>query len=262
MDPERYCRRLGVEADSVRPDLGSLERLQFAHATTVPFETLSITGLPGEDEGDGVELSESAVLEKIVERGRGGFCYELNGAFGWLLDRLGFQTRRVVGRVLNDGAARPPANHLATVVELGQPYLVDVGLGAPRMRAPLSLAGEPRTGGDGTEWRVTDSDRPDADFLVQLRRVDEREWSDRYVFRDVPRALGYVEATCEYLQSAPESPFTGDPVVVRSTPTGHVKLTPETLTRYDAGDERERPVEDGAFRALLSETFDLRYDAG
>jgi len=55
----------------------------------VPFENLDIhRGVP-------IVLSVPAFYEKIVTKRRGGYCYELNGLFAWLLaERHGLEDRR------------------------------------------------------------------------------------------------------------------------------------------------------------------------
>ena len=263
MDPERYLARIGLDSsDASNCDHETLSRLQRAHVTTVPFETLSVTGDPirADHDGEGVSLELPDLYAKLVDRRRGGFCFECNGLFGWLLSELGFDVERVAAMVVgDDGDPSPPANHLTHLVSLDQRYIVDVGLGIPTMRCPLPLDGTPRTDMVGVEWRVAESERPDSDFVTQYRQPDEEEWTDRYVFRDAPRELGYFEATCEYLQSAPESPFTGAPVAIIATERGHLKLTPDKLSRIEDGEERERAVAPGEYHNLLESKFGVRY---
>ncbi|HMB49365.1 MAG TPA: arylamine N-acetyltransferase [Natronoarchaeum rubrum] len=268
MDPADYLDRIGVDPAGV--DLGTvasggadretLERLQRAHVTSVPFETLAVAGDPfGERDGEGVSRAYPDLYEKLVERERGGFCYELNGLFGWLLAELGYDPDRVAAMVLGDDGPLPPANHLAHVVDLDRRYLVDAGLGVPSMRRPLPLDGETRTDAAGVDWRVVESDRPDADFLTRFREPGDESWSDRYVFRDRHREREYFAATCEYLATAPESPFTDEPVVARSTDRGYAKLSPDSLTRVVDGEERERSVDPEEWHDLLASEFGIAY---
>lgn len=258
MDPQRYLDRLEVDPETVHePTHSALAALQRAHVHSIPFETVAVAGHPHEDRGGvGVSLELSAMFEKLIEAERGGFCYELNGSFAWLLEELGYDVERVAGAVLQDGVPEPPANHLTTIVTLDRRYVVDVGLGVPPMRRPLPLDGTARTDEAGVTWRAVESDRPDADYLTQYRVGDE-PWTDRYVFRTVPRELSYVEATCEYLTSAPESPFTGEPVLSRATSAGYVKLDADTLTRLIDGQERTESVAAGNWDDVAREQFDL-----
>ncbi|WP_267640549.1 arylamine N-acetyltransferase family protein [Haloarchaeobius amylolyticus] len=264
MEATGYLRRIGLEPDSIyEPDLATLARIQQAHVTSVPFETLSITGHPHrEDAGEGVSLSLPDLYEKIVDRRRGGFCFELNGLFGWLLAELGYERDRVASMMLSDdGDPSPPANHHTNVVTLdGRRYVVDVGMGIPVLRRPLPLDGEELTDEVGVDWRVGESDRPDADYVTQYRKPGEDDWSNRYVFRDVPRELSYFEATCEYLATAPESTFTGDPVVSIATGTGHRKLTRETVTRSWGAELEEEAVSETDWDEVLQNEFGIALD--
>lgn len=261
MDSDRYLARLGVDpAEAWPPTFETVERLQSAHVRTVPFETLSITGTPdGDRAGEGVSLQLPALYEKLVKRERGGFCFELNGLFGWLLSELGFDVDRVAACVLDDdGDPRPPANHHALLVAFERPYVVDVGLGLPKMRRPVPL--EDHTGSDsvGIAWRTVESDRPDADYVMQTRRSDGT-WSDRYIFTTDSRQLSYFAATCEHLATAPESTFTGDPTVNVGTEGGYKRLTPETFTEVTGGEKRERAVAPETYRDTLESEFSIRF---
>ncbi len=82
-----YLLRIGVERPG-SADAPALRSLHRAHQMTVPFENLSIH-LP-----EPISLGADDLIDKIVVRRRGGFCYELNGAFALLLQALGFQVRR------------------------------------------------------------------------------------------------------------------------------------------------------------------------
>jgi len=270
LDSDAYLERIGVDPDTVESaDLATLERLQAAHVRAVPFENLAIVGGPADwsgDEGDlprgeGVVLSTPHLYRKVVGRGLGGYCFELNGLFHWLLAEVGYDVDRVAARVVSGGDATPPANHHANVVELDRRYVVDVGIGIPTMRRPTPLDGTARTDEVGVEWRVVASDRPDEAYRTEVRSTwTDGEWSTRYVFGDVPRDLSYFAATNDYLQTAPESPFTGHPVVTVATDEGHLKLSDETLTETVGGEERERTVPPEEFWPTVEREFGIRYD--
>lgn len=261
MDPDRYVERVGIDPATLDTDRESLRRLQEAHVRTVPFETLSITGHPFEDgEGEGVSPAIPASYEKVVDGERGGFCYELNGPFGWLLSALGYPAHSVAARVVRDEeGARLPANHRTNLVELDGFYVADVGMGVPVMRRPVPLDGDVVADDVGVEWRVVESERPDAEYRTQYRTPQDDSWQDRYIFDTTPRETAYFEATCEYLQTAPESGFTGDPVVSIATETGHQKLKPGRYVRYDGGEKREREVTPAEFDELLESAFGLEF---
>src|SRR5690554_3265002 len=74
----------------------TLAQLQWCHLHTVPYENLDIL--------DGVPLSLDIehLIEKIIVRRRGGFCFELNVLFGWLLRELGYPVTDFVARFWRD----------------------------------------------------------------------------------------------------------------------------------------------------------------
>lgn len=256
MDPDRYLSRIGVAREECGVDRATLDRLQRAHVTTVPFETLSVTGDPFDHgDGEGVVLSLPALYEKIVERERGGFCFELDGLFGWLLAELGFDVTRLAARMVH--AIELPANHHPLLVDLDEPYLVDAGTGTPMLRHPLALGERAPPDEAGVEWRIVDSGRPDDDHLLQYRETGG-DWKDRYVFGTTPRDLAYFEATCDYLQSAPESGFTGDPVVALSTERGSIELRPGVFSHTHAGETEEREIDEAEYRRLLRTEFGIQ----
>ncbi|UPW00212.1 arylamine N-acetyltransferase [Halorussus gelatinilyticus] len=264
-NPDDYLERIGLDPASVRAsdaaNRETLAALQRAHVATVPFETLAVTGDPfGPRDGEGVTLTLPHLYKKVVARERGGFCFELNGLFGWLLAELGFDADRIAARMLSDdGDPRPPANHHAHLASLDRTYVVDVGCGVPTMRRPLPLDGSVREDSAGVAWRVVESERPDAEYLTQYRTPGDEGWRDRYVFDATPRKLSYFEATCDHLATAPESSFTGDPTVSIATERGHRKLSPEKLTRSDRGEHSEREVGEEEWYGLLESEFGLRY---
>src|SRR5712691_1012859 len=123
MDVQAYLARIGFSG-STAPSPDTLRRLQLAHLYTVPFENLDISL------GREITCDEARFVHKIVNLRRGGFCYELNGAFAALLRELGFRVTLLSGRVAReDGSASPDFDHLVLRVDLAEPWLADVGFG-------------------------------------------------------------------------------------------------------------------------------------
>src|SRR5512140_824701 len=95
MDVAAYLARIDYSGPQ-RADLETLRSLQTAHLLSVPFENLDIVPLHRP-----LALDEPSLWDKIVERRRGGFCYELNGMFAWLLKQLGFHVTYLNTRVFS-----------------------------------------------------------------------------------------------------------------------------------------------------------------
>lgn len=139
-DRARYLSRIGAAAP-VRVDLAALGVLVRAHLDRVPFENLDVQlGLVP-------PATVDAIFDKVVKRGRGGWCYEVNTLFGVLLADLGYAVTRLSADVRRGGdVADRPGNHLCLRVDLDRPYLVDVGFGGS-ITAPVAIV--PGTGVDG-----------------------------------------------------------------------------------------------------------------
>ncbi len=107
-----------------------LTLLQEHHLLQVPFENLDI------HYGVHIILDEDRILRKIVSNRRGGFCYELNSAFAWLLTKLGYSVSVRRGGQ-ERGRIRHPLRPYDSSVDLDQPWLVDVGFGDSLVSPPL-----------------------------------------------------------------------------------------------------------------------------
>src|ERR1022692_1281757 len=129
-----YLERISY-LGQVDPSAETLRGLHLAHMLAVPFENLDIhIGRP-------IVCDEDRFLHKIINERRGGFCYELNGAFSALLRALGFQVTLLSARVAGaDGDTDgPDFDHLTLRVDLPGstnhgltaevPWLADVGFG-------------------------------------------------------------------------------------------------------------------------------------
>ena len=258
---DAFLERVDLDPDAVRadaPSLDTLRRLLSAHVHAIPFENLAIVDDPaGAVGGEGVTLDVPHLHRKIVERGRGGFCFELNGLFAAVLDALGYEVDLAAARILRDGKAPLPANHATVVVSLDRQYVADAGHGWPQMARPTPLDGDP-TGEDGTgvSWRVVESDRPDVSHEMQSR-VDDEDWEPRYAFGPSPRDLSYFRATCDYLASAPESWFATNTVVRQRTENGWKRLSADTFTRVEDGERTERAVDAESWVAVAKGEFGL-----
>lgn len=259
---ERYLERIQVDPATVgqaEPTRELLKRLQSAHVRHVPFENLSIVGDPFADTvGPGVSLDQGDLFEKLVERERGGYCFELNGLFTSLLDALGFDVHRAAAMILpEDGEPSVPANHHVIIARLDGEYVVDVGQGAPRMRQPVPLDGtETVCDESGVAWRVVTNDRPQYRLTAELR-IGVQDWNPRFVFDPTPRDLSYFAAANTYLSTAPESPFTNNVIVSLDTADGWKDLKRETIEYVEADDRTEQAISPGEWHDVLAEEFGL-----
>jgi N-hydroxyarylamine O-acetyltransferase len=259
---DRYLERIQLDPSAIRqaePTGELLQQLQGAHVRHVPFENLSIVGDPfAEMSGPGVSLDRDDLFSKLVERQRGGYCFELNGLFTSLLEALGFDVHRAAAMILpDDGDPSVPANHHVIIARLDREYVVDVGQGAPRMRQPVPLDGTEIVSSErGVAWRIVENARPQYRFTAELQLSDE-EWNPRFIFDPTPRELSYFAAANTYLSTAPESPFTNNVIVSLDTADGWKDLKRETIEHVQAGERTERALSPDEWYEVLAEEFGL-----
>ena len=124
-DPEAYLRRL--ETVRKAPSKEYLDELIFAHQTHVVFENLDVCDLRRP-----VSLTTEDMYKKVVEMGRGGYCFELNGLFVKLLCALGFEAWSSPCRMMSEDGCPPPVRHRGNTVRIdGRLYFCDLGFGGP-----------------------------------------------------------------------------------------------------------------------------------
>jgi N-hydroxyarylamine O-acetyltransferase len=234
MDVDAYLARIGA-ARPARPDAAALRELQLRHLLSVPFENLSI------HLGEPIVLDEEALVDKVVRRRRGGFCYELNGAFAALLSALGFSVTLLNARAFTPEGLGPPYDHMALRVDVcggAGVWLADVGFGR-FSNLPLRLdAGDADQADPVGVFRVVE--QPDGDLDVTMNGEPQYRLDPR------PRALGDFEATCWWHQTSPKSLFTRSLVCSLLTETGRVTLSDRTFVRTTGTERDERGLTDDA----------------
>lgn len=204
MDAEKYLSRIGF-ASTAEPSLDVLRSLHTGHLLSVPFENLTVHS------GGQVKLDLPLLYEKIVSRRRGGFCYENNGLFSWLLSELGFQVTLLSGQVKNEqtGLFGPHFDHLIIMVTLdGHRWLCDVGFGAEGFSVPLSLeTSGPQEQGHRVYRVRQDGDMRFLELQSEKTAVEHGDWAEVYKFTLEPRRLEQFTRMCQYHQSSPCSIF-------------------------------------------------------
>ena len=247
MNLPAYLDRIGY-AGPLTVTAETLRNLHRAHLFTVPFENLDIAL------GRKIVCEEESFLTKIVERRRGGFCYELNGALAALLREVGFQVTLLSARVpRDDGSASPEFDHLTLRVDLDKPWLADVGFGDSFVE-PLRLQPGAAQAQDGWTYRVMN----EAGALQLERSEPAGTWKRQYSFTLKRRSLDDFAAMCHYHQSSPESSFTRKSICTRATPEGRITMADRKLifTR-DGKREESLLVSEEEWRAALKEHFGI-----
>jgi N-hydroxyarylamine O-acetyltransferase len=224
---DAYLARIGAERPA-RPDAAALRDLHLRHLRTVPFENLAI------HLGEDIVLEPEALVAKIVDRRRGGFCYELNGAFATLLTALGFEVEMLSARVFDGDRLSLPFDHLALRVG---PWLADIGFGS-HTHHPLRLDERGDQADPGGVFRVAETPEGDLDVFKDGR--------PEYRLETRPRELADFEAGCWWNRTSPKSHFTQSLVCSMLTESGRVTQSGRTLIHTVNGERDERKLGDDA----------------
>lgn len=255
MRVDAYLARIGYSGE-LRPSAAVLAALHLAHATHIPFENLDVLrGVP-------IRLDLESLQRKLVDGGRGGYCFEHNLLFGAVLEELGFTVTRLAARVRHRRTDMPPRTHMLLLVDVdGQTLLADVGFGAEGLLYPVPFGTGEESQQFAWTYRVTAAPRGPAlrdghESVLQSKHGDE--WLDLYSFTLDPQHQIDYEVANHYTSTHPESRFVRGLTVQLPTPTARTALRNRELT-VDTGATTTTRVmaDDDEIRRTLRETFGL-----
>ena len=261
LDLDAYLAFLRYEGDCA-PTLETLRALQRAHVLTVRWDTLD-SFLYRE-----VRLDLPSLQDKLLRRGRGGYCFEHVTLFAAALERLGFRFTAVSGRVqLGADSRRPrPATHAMLVVELdGSRWLSDVGFGASPLEPIELVDGAMSEAGPWPyllRWQEITHGSPG--WAVH-RRGEGTEgpegWEVRQVFTETPQYPIDFAVGNHFVASNDRSPFVIRPYVQRLRTDRYDTLDALTWTTERPGRApRQETVRPHEVPKLLDDVFGIRTD--
>ena len=228
--------------------------MQAAHIQTVPFENLDI-GLKRP-----IHINEEAIWQKVVVNNRGGFCYELNGLFAWLLRQIGFDVTYLNARVYShrDGQLGIDFDHLALLVQApgeSERWLADVGFG-DSFNEPLIFKMDIEQIQGLRAYRLEQIENG----YVTWQKNYDGVWEHRYFFDLLPHNFpDEYEASCLYHQTSPKSGFTRSSIISRATPDGRISLEDGRLILTVNGQRTEHPIADKEeYNSLLKKHFGVK----
>ncbi|XP_029313510.1 arylamine N-acetyltransferase, pineal gland isozyme NAT-10-like [Cottoperca gobio] len=259
MHVDTYLSRIGFTGASSL-SLHVLRSVHTCHLLSVPFENLTVHS------GGRVELDLPHLYQKIVKQRRGGFCFENNGLFSWLLSTLGFQVTLLSAQVKSQltGFYGPPCDHLIIMVSLdGHRWLCDVGFGVPGFKAPLSLesSGPQEQGHRVYRIRKHITGMHFLEWQREENRGVDGDWAEIYKFTLEPRLMEDFAEMCLYHQSSPCSIFFCKSLCTVLTAGGRLTYIGRRLTCITFPTERTeletttRELQDEEIPGVLAEKF-------
>lgn len=240
---QAYLARIGYSGNP-KPDFDTLIALTRLHMEAFPYENFDV------QLGRRLTRDPRAAFVKMVEHGRGGWCYEFNGLFVWMLEAVGFHVLHLAGAVMREaGGDKMIGNHLVPIVELDRLYLADPSMG---IFEPVPLAEGP--------------------IALGFRRYAlEQAPHGWWRFRNHPGALppsfdfslevaepAILDAACEWLQADSGSPFVRHAILQRHSLDRMESLVGRTHTVISAdGECVEELASREAYERAARERFGL-----
>ncbi|MFM9368650.1 arylamine N-acetyltransferase family protein [Streptomyces sp. Da 82-17] len=275
LDLDAYLGHLGLDTDR-KPTLETLRALQRAHVLNLRWDTLD-SFLYGE-----VRTDVASVQDKLLRRGRGGYCYEHVALFAAVLEKLGFRFTAVSGRVQigADSTTPRPLTHAMLIVEAdGARWMADVGYGASPLE-PIELVDGARSdagpwpyllhwqdithGSPG--WAVHELEKTTGALDRTTGEPGPTEgpegWAVRQVFTETPQyPIDYAVGN-HFVATHHRSPFVIRPFVQRIRTDRYDALDATAWTTERPGaDPVKETVRPQDVPELLAEVFGIRTEA-
>ena len=255
---EQYLQRIGANYDG-NPTLENLDMLIRKHQQTVPFENLALVMNWGT-----VDNTPEALYKKIVEERRGGFCFELNGAFLLLLKGLGYDAVGVMARVgVPFIGELLRLDHHGIIVRLdGKSYYCDVGMGGPKADWAVEFtdsgysreAAEPvKTTRHGQTYWVEDT----YEGWKMLKNQGSDSDGSVIIFAPVPMLPMDFIANCKDLVGRGDTVFHNIRMVNLCLEDGYIDIKNNTLKISRSGQVTETEFAEEEFEEILKKHFGI-----
>ncbi|MFQ5716022.1 MAG: arylamine N-acetyltransferase [Nitrospinales bacterium] len=252
LDIDAYLERIkykGSRGNSVQ----TLIDLHIAHAFNIPFENLDI------HLGRKISLDPTALFDKLIPGGRGGYCHEINSLFYFLLTQLGFEAKLLMARVMCGSDSTGPKLHQLLLVQTNAgDWIADPGFGGNGLIAPIPL----REGVE--EKQFADIFRLEAratrGYVLQSQIQDS--WVDLYSFERVfYLPIDYILPNY-YNSTSPDSIFTRKKICTKPTPEGRITLIDRELRiRRNGASVKRQITNPEEYLETLRKYFDIQLSA-
>uniref|UniRef100_A0A3B3ZVG3 arylamine N-acetyltransferase n=2 Tax=Periophthalmus magnuspinnatus TaxID=409849 RepID=A0A3B3ZVG3_9GOBI len=274
MDLKQYFKRIGFSGSFEKPDLATLKLIHKLHVMSIPFENLSIHC------GEKITMDLELVFDKIINRRRGGWCLENNFLFGWVLQKMGYNSTSLGSKVFNTALNDfgPLDSHLINKVVIeGKAYIADVSFGvSSQLWEPLELvSGKAQNQAAGVfclfdkedKWVLEKTGRkPEVlnPAFAKSRLVNTKLTKTIYSFSLEPRGQDHFTETCYKLQTDPATLFTNKSICSLQTPTGFKALIGWTFSQITYSPDRGvdfydmKNISDEEVEKILYEEFNIK----
>ena len=216
-----YLEKLNIPYP-LEPSIENLKQLQYNHLINIPYENLSILY------GHPISLDGDDLYEKIIIKGHGGFCFELNALYQWLLKALGYKVKSYYTRLLGLPLEEQLNRHRLIKVDFNDgSYITDVGIRIGLSRYALQLKDNIIQTDGIAEYRFL---QDDFHGWIMQQKQQGREWQNIFGFQaESQYEKDYIMPTF-FCEKHPSSPFSKVPQMSIFPKGGHVTIADRTLT--------------------------------
>ncbi|MBV8791303.1 MAG: arylamine N-acetyltransferase [Pseudolabrys sp.] len=254
IDLDAYCERIGYDGPR-DASLETLRQIHYLHPQAIAFENLDpLLKRP-------VKLDPASLQAKLIDGGRGGYCFEHNTLFANVLRQIGFKVQEGTARVrwsVPQGIRTPRVHCLLFVEAEGEDHLVDVGFGGNVLTAPLKLNARETQETPHGEFRLVDED---GRVAVQEAKIND-VWTPLYAYDFADTHPADYEMGNWLTSTHPSSIFVNGLLGARAEPDRRYALRDNQLSVHSMKNGTEKKTLGSApeLRDALTDLFKLRLD--
>ena len=254
VDLDAYFERIGYDGPRAR-SVATLRRLRGLHPQSIQFENLDpLLGRP-------VRLDLASLQDKLIQNGRGGYCFEHNTLLAAVLRALGYTVKEATGRVRwgVPPEVRMPRTHCLLIVEAeGERYLDDVGFGGNVLTGPLMLDAREAQTTPHEQFRLVDEENG----IVAQEALVGGQWLPTYAFDFTDAHPADFELGNWYTSAHPNSLFVNGILGARADKGRRYGLRDNQLSVHTLGGGTEKTTlaSSRELRDVLTDLLKLRLD--
>lgn len=250
---QKFLQRIGLDENTeIACNYDFLCRVQYGAVTTISYENLDLV------DKKPLSLKAEDIFEKIVTKGRGGYCFELNGLLSWFFKKCGFEVNDYFARFLRGEENIPMRRHRILTVKCDDVlYMCDIGVGQIAPRYPLKLVENEVQTQFGETYRFV----KDEMLGFVLQDLHNGEWRNYISFTLDKQVEADFVPTSYYCETHADSNLNKTAIVSIKTPDGR-KTIYDREYKVFRGNEIvliEENITDERFFELLEKEFNIRY---
>lgn len=249
---ESYLKRIDIN-HSINVNEKSLFEIQTQQLKSLTFENIDC--LMDKD----ILLDSQSLQKKLVEEGRGGYCFELNQLLLEALQTAGFKVRPILSRVMYRGTGINPRTHVFLIATLNnKKYIVDAGFGGPGLFTPMPFEL------NRVDQQANGNFKIEVDqefgFILKKETLEKGIWQNVFAFNEDQVYPADLEMSNFYTSKVPSSHFRHNLIAALFTEHGrYTLLNRKFSTLSNNGQAETREIEsETELQNVLTTKFNLK----